>query len=133
MNKISGVIKDVKLSTLMALIAVEHDGDVFWVAVQETPSGAERFRKGASVSLVFKETEVFLAKGLSGQISVRNRARAVVKSIEVAGVLARIAMDYKGQRIASVITAPGALSLDLNAGDEIEWLVKANEMSIIGA
>ena len=132
MNKLNGFIKEVTVSPYMALIQVEHMGDFFTAAIQETPVGAARFKKDIEVTLIFKETEVLLAKGLSGKISLRNRAFAFVKSIETAGVLTRVTLDYKGQRIASVITTPGVIYLDIKVGDEIEWLIKANEVSLIG-
>lgn len=133
MNKLTGIIKDVVSSAYMALIIVDHQGDVFSAAIQETPAGAARFKKGSSVTLVFKETEVAVAVGLGGKISIRNRASAIVKAVETAGVLSRIVLDYKGQRIASVITSTAAECLELKPGDDVEWLVKANEMSLIGA
>ena len=132
MNKVTGIIKEVMVSPYMALVVVEHQGDFFSAAIQETPAGAARFKTGDEVTLLFKETEVCLAKGLCGKISIRNRAVAMVKTVETAGVLTRVAMDYKGQRIASVITASGALSLGIKPGDEIEWLVKVNEVSLMG-
>ena len=132
MNKLTGIVKDVAISPYMALVMVEHEGDVFSAAIQETPIGAERFKKGSSITLVFKETEVAVAVGLGGKISIRNRAQAVVKAIETAGVLTRVVLDYKGQRLAAVITSPGSESLGLKVGDTVEWLVKANEMSLLG-
>lgn len=132
MNKLTAIIQGVQVSPYMAVISAIHQGDVFSAAIQETAAGAMRFKEGQKVTLVFKETEVFLAKGLAGKISIRNRGQAVVKSVETAGVLTRVAMDYKGGRIAAVITAQGALSLDIKPGDHIEWLVKANEVSVIG-
>jgi molybdate transport system regulatory protein len=83
------------------------------------------------VALLFKETEVALAKNLSGLISLRNRIPAIVRSVERGQVLTKVGLNIDGYPLTSVITTKSSHLLQLAVGDEVEGLVKANEMSIM--
>ena len=72
-----------------------------------------------------------LAKNLSGLISLRNRLPAQVRAVEKGQVLAKVTLDYQGLDVVSIITTRSAERLDLKAGDAVEALVKANEMTIL--
>jgi molybdopterin-binding protein len=80
---------------------------------------------------LFKETEVSIGKNLSGEISLRNRIHATIKQIDKGAVLCKIILDYKEIEIGSVITTRSANKLQLNVGDRVVGLVKANEVSIM--
>ncbi len=86
---------------------------------------------GMPVTLLFKETEVSLAKNLSGLISMRNRMPSIVTSIERGKLLTKVTLDFHGYRIESVITTRASHALDLAIGDKVEGLVKANEMTLM--
>jgi molybdopterin-binding protein len=40
-------------------------------------------------------------------------------------------MEYKSHAIDSVITTQSAVELNLQDSDQVEWLVKANEMTLM--
>lgn len=82
--------------------------------------------------VLFKETEVSIAKELRGQISLRNRLSATVTAVRSEGMLAEISLDFAGQQIVSIITSRSARRMELKVGDGVEWLVKANEISLSG-
>lgn len=130
MNRLRGTITAVESAGHVQLVDVTVDAETFSAILLETADG-DRLRPGAEVTLLFKETEVSLAKNLSGLISLRNRIPARVRAVEKGKVLASITLDYRGNDIVSVITARSAERLDLKAGDEVEGLVKANEMTIL--
>jgi molybdopterin-binding protein len=81
--------------------------------------------------MLFKETEVSIGKALSGNLSLRNRLKSKIKTIEKGTVLTKITLDYKGKDIISVITTRSTNKLDLKVGDEVQGLVKANEVIIM--
>jgi molybdopterin-binding protein len=64
-------------------------------------------------------------------ISLRNRIPARVVTVERGRLLTRIALDAGGHVIESVITTRSSHLLELAAGDTVEALVKANEMSVM--
>lgn len=116
----------------MSLVDVAVGDDVFAATLLETPETADYLRVGANVTLLFKETEVSLAKNLSGQISLRNRFPATVCSMERGDILTEIRLDYAGNALTSIITTRAVSRLQLAVGDEVEVLVKTNEIVLMG-
>jgi molybdate transport system regulatory protein len=131
MNKLQGQIVAIDSNSHMSLVDVAVGDDVFSATLLETPETAQYLRVGAEVTLLFKETEVSLAKNLSGRISLRNRFPATVRSIERGDILSAVGLDYAGNSLASVITTRGVDRLELAIGDTIEALVKANEIALM--
>ena len=89
------------------------------------------WRVGDAVALLFKETEVAIAKNLSGMISLRNRLKGVVTGVERGQVLCKVIFEVDSRSISSIITTRSCKLLQLAVGDEIEGLVKANEMTVV--
>ena len=114
----------------MSLVAVDVGGDIFGAIVLETPASAPYLKSGHEVSILFKETEVSLAKNLTGAISIRNRCQARVNKIQPHEILSSVVLDYKGKEIVSIIPTRSLNQLGLKAGEDIEWLVKTNEVSL---
>jgi molybdate transport system regulatory protein len=128
MNRLRGTITAVESAGHVRLVDVNVNGTIFSAILLEA---AERLHPGATVTLAFKETEVSLAKNLSGLISLRNRLPAQVRAVEKGQVLAKVTLDYQGLDVVSIITTRSAVRLDLKPGDAVEALVKANEMTIL--
>ena len=130
MNKLTGKIVHIESSDTMSIVEVEVQTDIFCSILLETPHSASYLKTGREVTLLFKETEVSIAKNLSGLISLRNRIKAKIKRIEQEKILTKIILDYKGNDIVSIISTGSVQRLDLREGDEVEWLVKTNEVSL---
>lgn len=73
MNRLNGQIAAIDSNSHMSLVDVAVGDDVFTATLLETPETADYLKVGNKVTLLFKETEVALAKDLSGLISLRNR------------------------------------------------------------
>lgn len=128
MNRLKGQIIAIEHTSHMSLVDVAVDGDVFSATLLETPESAAYLKVGNQVTLLFKETEVSLAKNLSGLISLRNRFPVTIRSIERGDILTAVGLNYRGVTLTSVITTRGIDRLQLVVGDKVEALVKANEM-----
>ena len=131
MNKLRGRITQIESNDHVSLVDVDVNGDSFTATLLETPDDASYLRVGNSVDVLFKETEVSLAKGLSGLISLRNRMPTTVKQVRSGVILSEVLLDYRGQTISSIITTRSISRLDIKPGDEVEALVKANEMTLM--
>ncbi len=130
MNRLKGTILRVESAGNVSLVEVAVAGDTFSSMLLETPQSCDYLREGREVFLLFKDTEVSLARELSGRLSIRNRAMGRVVKITRGAVLSRIELDYRGNRIASLIASRSAQTLDLHEGDEVIWLIKSNEVSL---
>jgi molybdopterin-binding protein len=129
-NKLKGTIVGVQSSPEISMVEVDVSGDVFSAIVLENPASATYLKIGSKVEIVFKETEVSIAKNLSGLISIRNRFEATIKRVEKHEILTTIVLVYKMGEISSIISTKSVKRLDLKEGDQIEWLVKTNEVSL---
>ena len=131
MNRLSGIISKIQHSGAILLVDVDVDGQNFSAMLIESATRPEWLQEGNSIDLVFKETEVSLAKNLSGMISMRNRMKCTVKHVERGELLSKISLQFLEYAITSAITTRSVDSLDLKVGDEVEALVKANEVSLM--
>jgi len=129
-NKLTGKIVGIESSSHMSIVDIDVEGDVFCSIVLETPSSAPYLKQGGDVTMLFKETEVSIGKNLSGLISLRNRFKGTVRRIEPSQILSKVVLAYKTQEIVSIITARSVQKLGLTVGENVEWLVKTNEVSL---
>ena len=116
MNRLRGKIAAIESSGQVSLVDVDVEGDTFTAIIVETPDSAGYLKLGAEILLLFKETEVSLAKNLSGLISLRNRIPAQVQDIVEGSLLSQVTLDYKGNRVVSVNTSRSVRRLGLNDG-----------------
>ncbi|MFA6901526.1 MAG: TOBE domain-containing protein [Gallionellaceae bacterium] len=131
MNKLRGRITHIESNDHVSLVDVEVMGDGFTATLLETPEDAAYLKIGNAVEVLFKETEVSLAKGLSGMISLRNRMHTTVKQVRSGVILSEVVLDYRGRQISSIITTRSIKRMDIKAGDDVEALVKANEVTLL--
>ena len=104
--------------------------DASFTALLLHAGNAPAWPVGCAVTLAFKETEIALAKNLRGEISLRNRQPATVTGIGHGKLLTAVQLQFGAHPLTAVITSGSARRLQLQVGDQIEWLVKANEMQI---
>jgi len=130
-NKLRGRITGIESNDHVSLVDVDVYGDSFTATLLETPEDSPYLQVGSEVIVLFKETEVSLAKGLSGLISLRNRVNAIVKQVRSGIILSEVVLEYRGQTLSSIITTRSITRLDIKAGDEVEAMVKANEVTLM--
>lgn len=131
MNKLNGTIQSIQSSNMMSLISIKSNEDIFSAIILEGTDEQLNYKKLDDVFIVFKETEVGIAKNLSGQISFRNRFKAYISNIEKGKLLTKIILNYKNKLITSIISTQSANDMQLQIDDNVEWLVKTNEVSLM--
>ena len=131
MNKLQGRIAAIESNDHVSLVDVNVNGDTFTATLLETPDDAPYLQVGNMVDVLFKETEVSLAKNLSGMISLRNRMQTTVTQVRSGVILSEVVLDYRGYSISSIITTRSIQRLQIMPGDQIEALIKANEMTLM--
>jgi len=131
MNKLPGKISKIQQSGAILLVDIDVDGHGFSALLIESDSQPEWLQPGSLVEVVFKETEVTLAKNLSGVISTRNRMACTVQHIKRGELLSKVVLQFHRHTITSAITTRSVDLLELKNGDKVEALVKANEISLM--
>jgi molybdate transport system regulatory protein len=130
MNTLPGNIRAVASEGGISLVDVAVGDELLTAMLVETPQSAPYLQLGTPVSVLFKETEVSLAKELNGRLSLRNRLAAKVVGVRPGALLAEVELDCRGHRVVSIITRRSAERLELAAGDAVEALIKANEVML---
>jgi molybdopterin-binding protein len=131
MNRFLGTIIAIESNEHLSLVDVVVGQDTFTSMLMETPQKAPYLKVGNTVTVLFKETEVSLAKNFSGEISLRNIVSCTVRQIRRGDILCEVVLDYQEQMVVSIITTRAVKRLELKEGDEVGVLVKANEVSLM--
>ncbi|MFZ6849972.1 TOBE domain-containing protein [Undibacterium sp. RuRC25W] len=138
MNQIAGTIAAVETHGSVALVDVAAGRLQLSATLLGNPGQLAAWVTGREVTVLFKETEVAIAKNLQGEISLRNRIPGRILDIETGKILTRIVIVVEGLTnevangvmISSVITSRSTHRLRLAIGDQVEALIKSNEMTI---
>jgi len=133
MNTLKGTIAVIATEGNLSVIKLHPENKpADWITAIEidTASASKFLVTGNSVNILFRETEVIIAKNFSGQISVQNRFACMITSVEKGKLLGKIMLDYSGVEIVSIITMNAVNTLGLTVGDEVLALVKTTEISI---
>lgn len=131
MNRLPGRISAIEVVGSIALVEVAVGVHRFTATLVGVGDAVAAWSVDVPVTLLFKETEVSLAKNLSGLISMRNRIPAIVTAIDRGQLLTKVGLNIDGHVLSSVITTKSSYHLQLTIGDQVEGLVKANEMSLL--
>jgi molybdate transport system regulatory protein len=131
MNRLAGNIESVVTDGQVALVEVRVGRNLITSILLEKSGNEKHMHTGDEVEVVFKETEVSVAKNLSGGLSLKNRLQSKITDIQKGTILTRIAGVCGTHKLTSIITTGSSNLMDLQIGDEVEFLVKATEVLII--
>ncbi len=131
MNRIEAIIKQVMNSGGIIMVDLETAGLALTALLIDTPHNPAWLKQGNLVYAVFKETEVSIAKDFSGKISLRNKIPCTVIRIERGELMSIIHMMHRSCQLQSAITSRSVDMLDLQKGDEVTAMIKANEVTLM--
>ena len=127
MNKLQAIISNVKEHESLYLIELDASGiSLSMLLFDLNPV----FSVGNRVSVLFKETEVMLAKNLTGEISINNHFKATVTEIRAGTILANVSLHCMAGNVVSIITMDALERLELRKNDTITVLIKASQISL---
>lgn len=130
MNSLLGNITEITTEGSLSLVKIKVQHTVLTSIVIDTPETAHYLKTGNSIKILFKETEVILAKKVTGIISLQNKMECLVDSYEKGKLLCKITLRFGNFTIASVITRTAFDQLDIQEKDEITAMIKTNEISL---
>lgn len=131
MNQISASIYRIKSHQGISLVQLKvGDNLTLCSIVVDTPKTASYLKEDKPVTILFKETEVTLAKGNLLEISIQNKIPCKIKAIEQGELLSQVILVAEAFELNSIITTNACKQLNLSEGDEVTVLIKTNELSI---
>jgi len=130
MNVLLGNITEITTDGSLSLVKLKVQNTVLTSIVIDTPETSDYLKTGNKIKVIFKETEVILAKKISGIISLQNKIDCIVNSFEKGALLCKIVLNFETAKITSVITRNAFDQLDIQENDEITAMIKTNEISL---
>jgi molybdopterin-binding protein len=130
MNKLTAVIKSIETEGSLSIVNLSLAGLNFKTIVIENPKYTEYLKVSNKVDILFKETEVVIAKEKEIAISLRNQIPCKILEIQKGKLLSRLNLGFDKYKIVSIITSKSVELLNLRAGDEILAMIKTNEIML---
>jgi len=130
MNILIGTITSIQSHDDLSLVKVISDGITLTTIILDTPATTDYLTIEKNVKLLFKETEVIIAKSLDLNISVQNRIPCKIESIIAGTILSQINLSFGQIIIKSIITSDAVKQLALKENDIVLALIKINEISL---
>lgn len=130
MNQLKGFISRISSDDHMSIVEMNVLDEILKTIIIETTDTVPFLQIGNEMNILFKETEVSIAKNLTGKLSLQNKMPCRIKAIKKGRLLSSLLLDFKGMEISSVITSAAVEQLDLRVDDNITALVKTNEIII---
>lgn len=130
MNKISASISSIETEGPLAIIGLNALGIPLKAIVIENVENHPHLQVGNTATALFKETEVVLAKALSGKLSMENCISAQVEAITKETLLSKVSLQTSLGYLHAVITSTALADMQLVVGDHVEALVKTNEIML---
>lgn len=130
MNILKGTISDIKTEGSLSLVKLMILNCCITSIVIDTTESSEYLKIENAVKIIFKETEVVLAKTFSGLISLQNKLDCSVHSFEKGHLLCKVILNFQNTKIVSVITRNAFDQLKIKEGDLVQAMIKTNEISL---
>jgi len=130
MNTLTGTITAIQSHDNLSLVKVLSNGASFTSIVLDTPETTDYLSIGNNIQLLFKETEVIIAKNFDIAISVQNRIPCSIQSIITGVILSQVNLSFGETMIRSIITTNAVKQLGLKENDTVLALIKTNEVSL---
>jgi molybdopterin-binding protein len=130
MNILKGTIEKLSISGSLTLIGIKVENIAMSAIVIDTPKTVPYLKIGTTITVVFKETEVIIAKGNTDGISLRNKFKGTIESLESKELLSKLIINTNVGKISSIITTNAVKQLNLTIGTDVTAMVKTNEILI---
>ncbi|HEX3006990.1 MAG TPA: TOBE domain-containing protein [Bacteroidales bacterium] len=131
MNKLPGIVKVITRSETILLLDLAIEDHPMSALLIESPFSENWIKEGNAVTVAFKETEVSLMKNFSGKLSLRNLLPCRVTFIDKGVIMGCVHLQFKSYHLVSAITTRSIETMDLNPGDQVIAMIKANEVSLV--
>ena len=127
-NRLTATVRGIKKGKLNAHISLEWEGIPLSVVITSASTDEMRLAVEEKVEILFKASDVIIAKGLSGKLSARNIFPGRIREIKTGFPLAMVILDSHGCTLSAELTASSVDDMELNPGDEVEVVIKSSEL-----
>jgi len=129
MNKLKGKIVAITSSGSASIVKINVNKHFISSIILKNDTDSF-IRKDANVTILFKETEVIIAKGLVENISLQNKFTGPIIELEKGEVLSTLTVQTAVGDICSMITTNAVDQLNLTLNDTVTAMIKSNEIML---
>jgi len=129
MNKLKGKIVAITSSGSVSIVKINVNKHFISSIILKNDTDSF-IRKDANVTILFKETEVIIAKGLVENISLQNKFTGPIIELEKGEVLSTLTVQTAVGDICSMITTNAVDQLNLTLNDTVTAMIKSNEIML---
>lgn len=130
MNILKGIIKEISVNGELSIVRIDVKGLLLSTIVIDTPASTSYLKLEEPVTVIFKETEVILGIGDMKGISLRNKFKGQVVSLQSDELLSKVVVETEVGLISSIITSNAVNQLNIELGSEVTAMVKTNELML---
>ena len=131
MNRLKGHIRDIEVAGNLSRVTVVLAGEIKVNAIViETPETASYLELNQPVHVLFKETEVILAKDPKVAVSLENRISGEITALKTGALFCEVAIQTPAGVIRALISKDTLVSWPLKDGDKVTAMLKMNEIML---
>jgi molybdopterin-binding protein len=130
MNIFSGIIEEINSHEGISIVNIRSGDLQFKSVILDDASTLDYLKVGNPVRVLFKETEVIIVNQQEDNISLRNRIKCTIHSIDRGVLLSKLELEHDSQKVYSILTTEAVEKLELKIGDKVTAMIKTNEIMI---
>lgn len=127
-NRLCGTIVNITQGQIHAHVQILWKEIPLCVIITRASCDDMHLSVGDTIAVLIKGTDLMIAKGFSGMLSARNRAKGVVRQIIQGDILSKIFVESQGDMLHAIITNTSLKEMNLQEGDEVAAIVKSTEL-----
>ncbi len=131
MNRLQGEISKIIEGNGLSQVTILLGGNIeLKCLILETTSSAAYLKIGVKRAVIFKETEVILARGGQPDISLQNKIPGTIQHIYEDKLLCEVAVNTTAGLVHSIIGVESKREMGLKIGEPITVMIKEDEIML---
>ena len=130
MNSFQGEITNLQTSGELSRVKIQIGSEQLSTIVIGNSESMTYLGLGNRIQVIFKETEVIIAKGDTSAVSLQNQIKGQISRINQGDLLSKIEVNTSIGIVKSIITSNAVQQLELKEGEEVIAMIKSNEIML---
>ena len=131
MNRLKGHIREIEVAGNLSRVTVELPTGISVNAIViETPETVSYLELNRTIHVLFKETEVILAKDPMVSLSLENRISGKITALNIGSLFCEVSVKTPAGAIQALISKATLDSWSLKTGTAVTAMVKMNEIML---
>lgn len=130
MNILKGKIDALKTEGRLTIVTLDVNGTLLRSIIIENPDTVSYLKIGNPIQVIFKETEIVIAKGQSIPVSIENQIAGTITGMTNGELLCSLILKTEVGELKATLTSESASRLKLQVGELVTVMVKTTEIML---